>query len=107
QRVIDSQDFDAPSRECVRVERDDVVRKELERVQALRAGEPITRCRQPLAKQTDTLPRILMQITYADVEHGAAEDVDERVTGSINRAEDRSHHRGGHARRPQALMCVT
>src|SRR5204863_5840839 len=48
----------------------------------------------------------LVQVAHAHVEHCTTEDVDVRVAGAVDRAEDRRHHRGRHPRRPQALVRV-
>ena len=106
QRVVDGEHLDAEPRQHLRVERDDVVGEQLERVEALPARQRVARRREALAQQPDALPRILVQVAHADVEHRAAEDVDVGVAGAVDRAEDRRHHRGRHARRPQALVRV-
>jgi hypothetical protein len=106
QRVVDGQHRDAAARERERVELDDVVGKELERVEALPARQAVARGPEPPAEEAHALPRILVQVTHADVEDGAAEDVDVRVAGPVDRVDDRRHHRRRHPRRPQALVCV-
>ena len=106
QRVVNGQHRDASLREHHRVECDDVVGKELERVEALAARQRVAGCGQTLAQQADALPRILLQVADAHVEHRAAQDIDERIADAVDRCDDRRHHRGGHARRPQALVRV-
>src|SRR6202043_814462 len=49
----------------------------------------------------------LAKIAYADVEHCPANQVDGLKPGAVQQRRDVGHHRGGHARRPQALRRVT
>ena len=72
QRVVDGQDADAETRENVGVERDDVVGKELERIEALPARQRVARRSELAAEQRDAAIRVLVQITNADVEDGTA-----------------------------------
>ena len=106
QRVVDGQHGNAKLREDRGVQRNDVIRKELERVEALTARERVAGRRQPPAEQSDAFPGILVQIAHAHVEHRAAENVDERIADAVDRVDDRRHHRRGHPSRPQALMRV-
>ena len=107
ERVVGRVVADAVGENPLRRQFDDVVGKEFEREQALPARHhDQRRVLDPAADDAHALPRVLAQIAHADVEYGAADEVDRLKAGAIESRRDVGHHRGGHARRPQALVRV-
>jgi hypothetical protein len=107
ERVIGRVIADAVGENPLRRQLDDVVGKEFEREQALPARHhDERRVLDPAADDAHALPRILAQIADADVEHGAADEIDGFEAGTVQPRRDVGHHRRGHARRPQALMRI-
>src|SRR5262249_21636528 len=58
------------------------------------------------ADDAHSLPRILTEIAHADIEDRAPHEIDRLEAEPIEDGRHRQHHGGGHARRPQGLMCV-
>ena len=106
ERVVDCEHPDAEVGQHAGVERDHVVGKELERVKALAARQRVAGRGEAAAEQRDAPVGILVEEAHGNVEHRATQDIDVLVADAIERAQDGRHHRGGHPRRPQALMAV-
>jgi hypothetical protein len=97
----------AVGKDPLRRQRNNVVGKELECEETLPARHhdqwgPV----EPAADDAHSFPRILPQIAHADIEHGAADEIDGFEAGAIEPRRNISHHRSRHARRPQALVRV-
>ena len=106
ERVVDGEDVHAQAREHPGVEAHDIVREELEGVEALSPGERVDGRLQALAQVLHAAPGVFPQVAHAHVEDRAAQDVDGVVAHAVERGEDGRHHRRGHARGPQALVRI-
>ena len=80
---------------------DDVVGKELEREQALASRHHDERgTGNDAAHDPHALPGIFAKVTHADIEDGAAHQVDGLETQTIDNRGHGQHHGRGHPRRP-------
>ena len=107
ERVVGRVVADAVGENPLRRQLDDIVGEKLEGEQALPARHhDERRMLDPAADDAHALPRVLAQIAHADVEHGAADQIDGFEAGAIEPRRDVGHHRGRHAGGPQALVRV-
>jgi len=85
----------------LRIERDHVVRKELERVQALAARQRVAGCGEAAAEQSDPPVGILVQEAHANVEYRATEDAIAELSSELSRRQS-----GGGANPPPLFLMI-
>ena len=106
QRIVHRQYLDTPPGQHLCIQSHNVVGEEFKSIQTLAPRQGIAGRAEVVAQQGDALPGILLEITHADVEHGAAKDIDIGIAHLVERLQNRRHHGRGHARGPQTLMAI-